>query len=148
VVCPVKGLLDFVRFAKLHNVDLSKGYLFRIDAECGRVLDKNVSYSVVYERLRYYLSTLGIYEGETPQSFRSGCAITVTLSGSVEKLDQVMDHVGWFWKPSAEYYCRMLTLIDSGVVALKLVELVYQADAVEREFREKADYSGLKHAFY
>jgi hypothetical protein len=35
VVCPVKGLLDFVRFAKLHNVDLSKGYLFRIVAKCG-----------------------------------------------------------------------------------------------------------------
>ncbi|XP_061174881.1 uncharacterized protein LOC133184026 [Saccostrea echinata] len=94
VVCPVKGLLDFVRFAKSHNVDLSKGYLFRTVAECGRVLDKNVSYSVVYERLRYYLSTLGIYEGETPHSFQSGCAITMTLSGSVENVDQVMNHVG------------------------------------------------------
>lgn len=30
VVCPVKGLLDFVECSKLRSVDLSKGYLFRI----------------------------------------------------------------------------------------------------------------------
>lgn len=40
VVCPVKGLLDFVEFSKLHSVDLSKGYLFRTVPECGRVLEK------------------------------------------------------------------------------------------------------------
>lgn len=72
VVCPVKGLLDFVRFEKSRNVDLSKGYLFRTVAECGRVVVRtSCSYSMVYERLRYYLSTLGIYERETPHSFRS-----------------------------------------------------------------------------
>lgn len=147
VVCPVKGLLDFVEFSKLHSVDLSKGYLFRTVAESGRVLDKNVSYSVVYERLRYYLITLGIDDGETPHSFRSGCAITMTSSVSVEKVDKVMNHVGWFGKSSAEYYCRMSTLVDSGVVASKLADSVLQADSVEREFKEKADYSSLKNAF-
>lgn len=57
MVCPVKGLLDYFILAKKLKVDLSKGYLFRIVSENGRVLDKNVSYSVVYERLLYYLST-------------------------------------------------------------------------------------------
>lgn len=121
--------------------------MFRTVAECGRVLDKNVSYSVVYERLRYYLITLGIDDGETPHSFRSGCAITMTSSVSVEKVDKVMNHVEWFGKSSAEYYCRMSTLVDSGVVASKLAESVLQADSVEREFKEKADYSSLKNAF-
>lgn len=51
VVCLVKGLLDFVECLKLCSVDLLKGYLFRIVVECGRVLDKNVSYLVVYEVL-------------------------------------------------------------------------------------------------
>lgn len=55
VVCPVEGLFDLVEFSMVHSVDLSKGYLFRIVAECGRVSDKIVSYSAVYERLRYYL---------------------------------------------------------------------------------------------
>lgn len=109
VVCPVKGLLDFVRFAKSHKVDLSMGYSFRTVAECCRVLDKKISYSVVYGRLRYYLSTLVIYEGETPNSFRSGSAITMALSESVEMIDQVMNHVGCFGKSYSEYYCRMST---------------------------------------
>ncbi|XP_061174865.1 uncharacterized protein LOC133184007 [Saccostrea echinata] len=103
VLCPVKGLLDYFLFAKKLKVDLSKGYLFRIVSENGMVLDKNISYSVVYDRLLYYLSTLGIYEGETPHSFRSGCAITMALSGSADNADQVMRHIGWFGKSSAEY---------------------------------------------
>lgn len=68
------------------------GYSFRTVAECCRVLDKNISYSVVYGRLSYYLSTLVIYEGETPHSFRSGSAITMALSESVEMIEQVMNY--------------------------------------------------------
>ncbi|KAJ8300322.1 LOW QUALITY PROTEIN: hypothetical protein KUTeg_021841 [Tegillarca granosa] len=48
-VCPIKGLLDYVEFCKAYNVDLSKGYLFRIVSENGIVLDKPVSYSVFWE---------------------------------------------------------------------------------------------------
>lgn len=55
VVCLVEGLFDLVEFLMVYSVDLLKGYLFRIVVECGRVLDKIVSYLVVYERLRYYL---------------------------------------------------------------------------------------------
>lgn len=41
----------------------------------------------------------------------------MTLSGLVEKVVQVKNHVGWFGKSSAEYYCRMSTLVDSGVMS-------------------------------
>lgn len=63
-------------------------------SENGRVLDKNVSYSLVYERLLYYLSTLAIYKSKTPHSFRDGCAIAIALSGSAENVDQVMRQIG------------------------------------------------------
>lgn len=53
------------------GVDLSYGYIFRIVTEDARVLDKPVSYSVVYDMLRVYLRKLGVDEGETPQSFRA-----------------------------------------------------------------------------
>lgn len=53
-------------------------------------------------------------------------------------------HVGRFGKSSAEYYCRMPTLIESGMVASKLADSVLQAGSVKREFKEKADYSSLK----
>ena len=146
-ICPVKGLLEYVEFCKRCGVDLSAGYLFRVVSENGRVLDQCVSYSAIYERLRYYLSTLGIYEGETPHSFRSGCAITMALSGSVDNVDQVMNHVGWFNKSSAEYYTRMHSLVDAGIVASKLAESTKQAEKTELLFKEHADYSGLKNAF-
>ncbi|XP_033744121.1 uncharacterized protein LOC117330000 [Pecten maximus] len=120
LVCPVRGLLDFLQFAKSSGVDLTTGYLFRVVSDSGRVLDKHVSYSVVYERLRYYLVVLGLYEGETPHSFRSGCAVTMALSGSVDHAEQMMTHLGWFTKESAEYYGRLHTMADSALVASKI----------------------------
>jgi len=146
-VCPVKGLFDYVDFCKNCNVHLTTGYLFRIVSESGRVLDKSVNYSVMYERLRYYLTSLGLYEGETPHSFRSGCTITMALSGSAENVDQAMRHVGWFGKTSAEYYGRMHTLVDAAVVASKLANSAAKSDDDETKFREKADYLGLRKAF-
>lgn len=90
MLCPVKDLLDYFILAQKLKVDLSKGYLFRIVSENGRVLDKNV----FYERLLYYLSTLAIYKGKTPHSFRDGCAIAIALLGSAENVDQVMRQIG------------------------------------------------------
>lgn len=87
VVCLVKGLLDYFILVKKLKVDFLKGYLFRIVLENGRVLDKNVSYFVVYERLLYYFLILGIYEGEIFYSFRVGCVIIMVLLGFVENVD-------------------------------------------------------------
>ena len=42
-------------------------------------------------RLRTYLKDAGVVAGETAHSFRSGCAITLALSGST--LADVMSHV-------------------------------------------------------
>ena len=46
-----------------------------------------MSYSAIYERLKTYLSVLGIDEGETPHSMRAGCAVTLALLGSVQTKD-------------------------------------------------------------
>jgi hypothetical protein len=57
------------------------------------------------------LTTLGIYDGETPHSFRAGCAITMALADSVENVEGVMNHIGWFSQESDRkhssrfYYC-------------------------------------------
>ena len=50
-ICPVLGLQQFVAGCRDMGVDLCYGYLFRIVAEDGRVLDQPVTYSVVYDRL-------------------------------------------------------------------------------------------------
>ena len=111
------------------------------------MLDKAVSYSVMYERLKYYLTSLGLFEDETPHSFRAGCTITMALSGSADNAEQAMKHIGWFSKSSAECYGRMHTLVDSAVVASNLSKSVYNAGDYETIFKEQADYSGLKKAF-
>ncbi|VDI03984.1 Hypothetical predicted protein [Mytilus galloprovincialis] len=134
-------------FAKSVQFDMSVGYLFRIVSEKGRVLDKAVNYSVMYERLRYYLSLLGIYEGETPHSFRSGCAVTMALSGAAENVDQAMKHIGWFGRTSAEYYSRIHTLVDAGSIALRLSQVANGSENIETVFKEQADYSSLVHVF-
>ena len=146
-VCPVKGLLDYVKFCKTCSVDLSNGYLFRIISEGGKVLDKSVSYSVIYERLRYYLSTLGIYEGETPHSFRAGCAITMALTDCADDVLDVMHHIGWFSQESAEYYSRKNSLVDSNIVAQKLSKSCEMSTSVESIYKEQGDYSSLRKAF-
>ena len=52
-ICPVKGLIDSVNLCRSCKVDLTRGYVFRVVSEIGSVLDKPVSYSVVYQRLIY-----------------------------------------------------------------------------------------------
>lgn len=67
----------------------------------------------------------------------------MALSGSAENVDQVMRHIGWFGMSSAEYYSRMHTMINSGVVATKLAESVFQGNEIESPFKGKADYDSL-----
>lgn len=51
----------------------------------GQVENEVLSYGVVYDRLKLYLRTLELDEGETPHSLRDGCAITARSA------DQGMD---------------------------------------------------------
>ena len=44
-------------------------------------------------------------DGETAHSFRSGCAVTLALSGS--DLAEVMGHVGWERAHTARYYMQL-----------------------------------------
>lgn len=128
------------------GVNLTTGYLFRIVTDTGCVLDQPVTYSVVYERLRSYLLCLGIYEGETPHSFRSGCAITIALSNSNNsRTTDVMGHVGWFTEQSADYYSRS-KIFNDAQVATKLADACTSKDA-EDNFNKKVDYSQFKTAF-
>lgn len=94
-VCPVTGLHTYVQDCKRMGVYLANGFLFQVVLENGRVIGDRVTYSVMYERLIRYITLLGIYEGETPHSFRVGCAVTLALSGSVANVGQIMNHVGW-----------------------------------------------------
>ena len=138
-ICPVRGLEEYFRVAKNYGIGLSSGYLFRPILGGKTVLNDSMSYSAIYEKLKAYLSVLGIDEGETPHSMRAGCAVTLALSGFVETKD-AMNHIGWFSKKSAEYYSRSARLADSGIVAKSVVD----AKAIEMDFKMKADFLHFK----
>ena len=78
-----------------------------------------MSYSAIYERLREYLSRLGLYDGETPHSFRAGCAVHMLMSKSAESADDMKQHIGWATDCSARYYSREILIKDATKIADK-----------------------------
>ena len=48
----------------------------------------------------------------------------MAFTDSVEHVEGVMNHIGWFSQESAEYYGRKHSLVDSTIVALKLANSV------------------------
>ena len=142
IVCPVNGIESYFHVAKLYGIDLSSGYLFRPVRGTKTVLNESMSYSAIYERLKTYLSVLGIDSGETPHSMRAGCAVTLAMSGKVKTKD-MMEHIGWSCEKTAEYYSRSAKLFDSGMVADTLAASVLSAHEVETDFKMHADFNSL-----
>ena len=83
-LCPIKGIIieTCVAIAQELGISLSSGYLFRATNQQGHIVDKPLLSSTAESRLKKYLRDAHIYNGETLRSFRSGCAVTLALSGS------------------------------------------------------------------
>ena len=92
VICPVKGVEQYVEVARELGVDLTKGYLFRPTTSNNGVQDSPFSSSAADARLKVYLKQMKADDGETLHGFRSGCAITLALTGA--DLSEIMEHVG------------------------------------------------------
>ena len=144
-ICPVRALEDYFQWCQSKDVLLENGYLFRVLNQTGTtVLDKSISYNTIYNRLREYLVTLGIYDGETPHSFRGGCAVTMGLSGSIDSETDMMNHIGWFSSDTAYYYSRIKQVNDASRVAQRFADSVNRFDKAEQAFRA---VSNLQKAF-
>lgn len=148
LLCPVLALEIYQAKAREWGVNLTRGFLFRPVSEAGVVLEDKLSYSAVYERLRNYLVSLGIYEGETPHSLRAGCAITLAISGAAKNNNEIMQHVGWSSENSANYYSRAQILKDAGTVAGNLAATVDDNATIELFFQKYGDFSCLEQAFH
>ena len=61
---------------------------------------------------------MGQDDGETLHGFRSGCAITLALSG-VEPTN-VMDHVGWNRRHTALHYLQLAKVLNPSGASAKL----------------------------
>ena len=69
---------------------------------------QGMSYGCVYDRIKHYLVILGIDNGESPHSFRHGCAFVISTLPSVD----LMEHIGWQSTPVAMWYSRMQQITD------------------------------------
>ncbi|CAH3134462.1 unnamed protein product, partial [Porites lobata] len=109
VICPVKGVEQYVEVARELGVDLTKGYLFRPTTSNNGVQDSPFSSSAADARLKVYLKQTKADDGETLHGFRSGCAITLALTGA--DLSEIMEHVGWARRHTALYYLQLAKVL-------------------------------------
>lgn len=143
LICPIFALEQYFLGSSNLGLNLATGFLFRLVTEGGRVLDAPVTYSAMYERLKFYLKILGIDEGETPHSLRAGCAITLAIGGGKVQADGIMSHIGWSGTKMADYYSRATQLKDARSTGEQL-SLLVSNNEVESIFRQFGDFSNFR----
>lgn len=100
IICPVANLRLYVSLCDLLSVDLRDGFLFKSMDKRGAVSNKTFGLAAA-GRLTPYLKALNIFDGETVHSFRSGCPITLSLTGV--PMEDVARHAGWRSLDTAAY---------------------------------------------
>ena len=79
--------------ARQLRIDITSGFNFRPTNPQRDSLDSSFSSSTAEACLQTYLKDMGADDGETFRGFRSGCAITLALTGA--DLSAITDHVEW-----------------------------------------------------
>ena len=109
-ICPIKGIEQYMVVARDLKIDLTTGYLFRPTNPQGGIVDSPFSSATAEARLKSYLKEMRADDGETLHGFRSGCAITLALTGA--DLSEIMDHVGWTRRHTALYYLQLAKVLN------------------------------------
>ena len=120
-LCPVRGIEQYLAISDQLRVDLRSGYLFRPTNPQGAIVNEPFSSSAAEARLKAYLKEMGSDNGETLHGFRSGCAITLALSGI--ELSEVMDHVGWTQRHTALYYLQLAQGLNPAGASARLAQV-------------------------
>ena len=120
-LCPVRGIEQYFAISDQLKVDLRSGYLFRPTNPHGAIVNEPFGSSAAEARLKTYLKEMGSDNGETLHGFRSGCAITLTLSGV--ELSEVMDHVGWTQRHTALYYLQLAKVLNPSGASARLAQV-------------------------
>lgn len=141
-LCPVAAIERYMATTRAMQVDLTDGFLFRPTTAQGAISPLSISSEAMNGRLKTYLKEAGIDEGETAHSFRSGCAITLALSGSA--LTDVMSHVGWERSHTANYYMQLEKVLCHDSTSALLTEAVDDRNATSDLTRLYQDLNSVK----
>lgn len=117
-ICPVYAIDLYVSRCQAMGVDLTGGYLFRPTTPDHGVSNRNWSSSAAEYRFKSYLREFGLDGGFTLHGFRSGCAITLALSGV--ELQEIMSHVGWRSPASACHYMQLSKVMSANSPSARL----------------------------
>jgi integrase len=107
-ICPVFWFEYYLDYCRSMRIDLHPGYIFRVAAGQRSVSDQPFTGSAVNNRLRAHLNAAGIHSGETPHSFRTGIATTISVLGF--SVDEIAEYVGWRSLETARHYSRPAAL--------------------------------------
>ena len=110
VICPIRGIEQYMDVAQQLSIDFSRGYLFRPTTPKGGIQDSPFTLPAAETCLKVYLKEMNMDERETLQGFRASCAITLALTGA--DLVEIMDHVGWSRHHTALYYLQLAKVFN------------------------------------
>ena len=121
-ICHIRGIERYLEVTHEIRVDLTRGYLFcPITPDLG-IKDASFTSSAAESRLKGYLKEMKADSGETLHGFRSGCAITLALTGA--DLAKIMDHVGWTCRHTARhtalYYMQLAKVLNPTGASARL----------------------------
>ena len=118
VICPIKGIEDYIAVTRRLKIDLTTGYLFRPTNPEGGIMDSPFGSSTAEARLKVYLNEMGADDGETLHGFRAGYAITLALTGA--DIAEIMGHVGWTRRHTAHYYLQLAKVLNPSGASARL----------------------------
>lgn len=141
-ICAVAAIERYISISRGLRIDLSEGFLFRPTSKSGGIINTPISSEAMGNRLNTYLKELGIHEGETAHSFRSGSAITLALTGA--SLADIMSHVGWGREHTARYYMQLAKVLQFDSVSSRLADAVDSHQTTAELTRLYQDLNRLK----
>ncbi|CAC5382313.1 unnamed protein product [Mytilus coruscus] len=110
-ICPIKLVKDYKRIASKLDIDLNKGFIYRVrDNKSKQINNRAVSSSCMTDRLKTHLMNINLYQGETSHSSRRGCAITLRMLGVDDQA--INQHVGWSSKGMIDHYAHVGKLMS------------------------------------
>ena len=120
-ICPVSSFKLYLDICNFVKIDISSGFLFRSITRNNRISEEPFAGSAPYDRPKGYLRDLGIDDGKTPHSLRSGYSITLQLLGV--SMQDIARHVGWRTLAMVDHYnCLDKTLQDSSPASVLAAE--------------------------
>ena len=84
-ICPIRGIELYMDVARKMGINFTTSFLFRPMTTNNGVRDTPLSSATGEARLKLYLKEMKADEGETLHGFRSGCAITLALTGAISR---------------------------------------------------------------